>query len=241
MKLCLIKIKKDILISSFKAKACHIGSALSCVEILYSLYNILKKKDYFIFSKASGASALYAILAYKKYFSKKKLAYFLKKYPLANKKVPGILHSVGSIGHGLGVAVGIAFVNRKRRVYCLISDGELNEGSTWEALLFAGHYKLNNLTVILDNNKLQACGYTNDILCLNPLSDKFRSFNWTVERINGHNIEELNNAFTKTTNNPMIIIADTVKGNGIDFLENSIHSHYQNLDKLTLQKALCQI
>ena len=243
-KLCK-KIRQDILISSYKANACHLGSSLSCVEILVNLYyNVLKKsekKDIFIFSKASGVSALYAILADKGYFPKKKLVYYLKNYPLASKKVSGIIHSVGSIGHGLGVAVGIAFADKKRKVYCLISDGELNEGSTWEAILFAGHHKLNNLIVICDNNKLQACGYTKDILDLYPLKDKFRAFNWQTERVDGHNLKELKNVFTKLSNKPIMIIADTIKGKGVDFMEDKVEWHYKNLDELTLQKALCQL
>ncbi len=117
------QIKRDILISSFKAKACHIGSALSCVEILVDLYyNRMGKNDLFLFCKASGVSVLYAILADKGYFPKNKIAYYLKKYPLCSKKVKGIIHSVGSVGMGLSVGVGLAFANRKRKVYCLISD-----------------------------------------------------------------------------------------------------------------------
>lgn len=141
----------------------------------------------------------------------------------------------------MGVATGIAFAGRKKKVYCLISDGELNEGSTWEAILFAGHHQLNNLIVVCDNNKLQACGYTKDILDIYPLKDKFRAFNWHTERVNGHNLKELNNVFTKSSNKPIMIIADTIKGKGIDFMEDKVEWHYKNLDKELLDDALKQI
>jgi len=158
------KLRKDILKISYKAKACHIGSALSCVEILLAIYQVKNNNDIFIFSKASGVSALYSLLGDKGIIPKQKLSHYLANYPLAHKDVPGVIHSVGSIGHGLNVAVGMAFANRKKKVYCLISDGELNEGSTWEAILFAAHHELKNLIVVCDFNRLQACGSTHSIL-----------------------------------------------------------------------------
>lgn len=212
------QIKIDILNASYEAEACHIGSALSCVDILFNLfYNVLKDEDVFLFSKASGAAALYAILADKGHFPKEKLAGYLKDYPLASKEVPGVVHSVGSIGHGLSVAAGIALSDRSKNVYVLLSDGECQEGSTYEAVLFARHHNLTNLHVIIDNNGLQACGKTKDIL---GLSTAF---------------EFMKNAL------PNCSIITTVKGDGVSFMENNYEWHYKNLNKELLEQAIEEI
>ena len=212
------KIRKDILQSSYESGACHIGSALSCVDILVTLfYKTLQKDDVFLFGKASGVATYYAILADKGHFPKNKLSYYLKNYPLASTEVPGIVHSFGSVGHGLSVACGMALGDRSRNVYVLLSDGDCQEGSTYEAVLFAHHHKLNNLYVIIDNNGLQACGATQDIL-------------------------QLDNAFEfmkKSLKN--IAVIDTVKGKGVDFMENDYTWHYKNLTESQLKKALTQI
>jgi len=234
-------IRKSILINSMKAGACHIGSALSCVEILLAIDEVMKKDDVFLFSKASGVSAYYSLLAEKGVFPRSKVAEYLKKYPLASKEVPGVIHSVGSIGHGLNVSVGMAFADRSRKVYCLMSDGELNEGSTWEALLFAGHHKLNNLIVVVDYNSLQACGATKDILILEPIVNKFKAFGLWSRKVNGHSMESLKSALTKESKSAKIIVAITTKGKGCDFMENDYKSHYLNLDNKLLQRALKQI
>lgn len=235
------KLRKKILEISYKAKACHIGSALSCVEIILAIDKVKKKKDIFLFGKASGVSTYYCLLAEKGIIPENKLAYYLKYYPLASKKVPGIIHSVGSVGHGLSVAVGLAFADKTRNVYCLISDGDLNEGSTWEATLFASHHKLKNLIVVVDYNKLQACGKTEDILDLDPLPAKFKAFNWDAVGVDGHDINKLKKVLTSSKKTAKIVIAKTLKGKGVDFLENSVHSHYKNLDSLLLNKALKQL
>lgn len=212
------QIKKDILNASYEAGACHIGSALSCVDILVNLfYNVLKDEDIFLFSKASGVAALYAILADKGYFPKEKIARYLKNYPLPSKEVPGIIHSLGSLGHGLPVACGLALADRTRNVYVLLSDGECQEGSTFEAVLFAKQHSLKNLFVIVDDNKFQACGATKDILALETV------------------FEFMKNSL------PNVEIVDTVKGAGVDFMENKNCWHYENLTKKFLDEALCQI
>lgn len=234
------EIRREILKVSYEAGACHIGSALSCVEILVSLYwNILKKEDIFLFSKASGASALYCVLAKKGIIPRNKVAYYLKNYPLASKEVPGIIHSVGSLGHGLSVACGLALADRKRRVFCLISDAELNEGSTWEALLFAAHHKLSNLIIIVDRNNLQALGKTEDILKLENLYKKFKAFNCEVYNIDGHSFGW--GKFLDNNNDLTIIIANTIKGKGVKQFENKYESHYQNITKEGLAEGLLQL
>ena len=211
------EIRRDIINASYLANACHIGSALSCVEILVNLYwKTLKKNDVFIFSKASGASALYAVLAKKGYFKKEKLTHYLKNYPLASTEVPGVVHSVGSLGHGLPVAVGMALANRKRNVYVLLGDADVQEGTFYESLLFARKHLLKNLYILIDRNGLQACGHTEDILGIELA------------------LAQLKVIF------PFAVLY-TVKGWGVDFMEHDYTWHYKNLDKETYEKALLQL
>jgi len=207
------KLRREILKTSYLAGACHIGSSLSCVEILLGILRKMKKKDRFIFSKASGACAYYILLAEAGHFPKEKLSYYLKNYPLCDKRVPGVIHSVGSLGHGLPVATGLALADRIRDVYILMSDSELQSGTTWECLLFIKQHKLKNLKIYVDNNGLQACGKIKDILDL-P---------WGFLKKNGFKIIK------------------TVKGKGVDFMENKAEWHYWNLDEAKLKKALCQL
>ena len=209
--------RRLILTSSYKAHACHIGSALSCIEIIIDLYfNRMKSKDIFIFSKASGVAALYSTLVLKGIINENTLASYLKDYPLASKEVPGVFCTTGSLGHGLPIAVGVALADRTRDIYCLLGDGDIDEGTTWESILFASHHKLSNLKIIVDRNGYQACGKVEDIL------DTYSALSF------------LGSIFP-------IEIVDTVKGKGIDFMENNNDWHYKNLDKELLEAALCQI
>ena len=216
MKLDSNKIRRIIIESSYKAGACHIGSALSCVDILVDIFEKMKKGDKFIFSKASGVSALYAVLALKGYFPENKVAYYLKKYPLPDKRVAGVLISGGSLGHGLPIACGLALVE-KNDVYVLMSDAECNEGTTYESALFAKQHKLNNLYVFVDNNKFQACGKTEDILELTTAFDFLQ----------------------KTLSHCSIV--DTIKGKGVSFCEGNNDWHYRNLSKSERDKALKEL
>lgn len=211
------KLRKLILEASYSANACHIGSALSCVDIIDDIYNKLRKQDYFIFSKASGVAALYAVLSKHGFISEKDIAYYLKKYPLASKEVFGVVHSVGSIAHGLSVACGLAMAKPLSKVYCLISDGEVQEGSTYEAALFARQHNLTNLYVICDNNLLQACGRTSKIL---DITTALRFLKQTLP-----NFENIR----------------TIKGKGVSFMEDKYEYHYRNLTKELLDQALCEI
>lgn len=208
-------IRKTILEASFLAGACHIGSSLSCSDILVDLYfKRMKREDIFLFSKASGSCALYAVLEKKGIIPKNKVAYYLRKYPLASKEVPGVIHSVGSVGMGLSVAVGLALSNRKRKVYCLISDGQLDEGITYESALFARQYRLDNLYVICDNNGLQALGRTKDILDLKTAIDFYKKTFPNFENVK------------------------TIKGFPIPFMMGKTEWHYRNLDDKLLAEAL---
>jgi transketolase len=211
------KVRRTILTASFEANACHIGSALSCVEILVDLYfRRMKPNDIFIFSKASGVSALYAVLAEKGIIPRNKVAYYLKKYPLADSHVKGIEFSVGSLGHGLPISIGMALADKGRNVYCLISDAEVQEGTFWESILFARHHLLENLYIIIDKNKFQACGKTKDIL-------------------------NIDNALEKANEIFPIEIIETTKGQGVDFMCANNDWHYKNLDKKLFIRALKQI
>lgn len=203
---------------SFEANACHIGSALSCVDIMVKLfYEILKDEDIFLFSKASGVATYYAILADKGYFPKEKLAEYLHNYPLPSKEVPGIIHSLGSLGHGLPVAAGIAYANPNKQVYILMSDGECEEGTTYETALFARQHKLKNLHVFIDYNCIQACGWTFDIL---DLTTAFQFLNATL---------------------PNCQILHTTKGKGVSFMQDDPSWHYRNLTPELLEAALNEL
>ena len=208
------QISKDILNASYEAGACHIGSALSCVDILVDL--LYPKLDgVFLFGKASGVATYYAILADQGVFPKEHLARYLKEYPLPSTEVPGVVHSFGSVGHALSVAAGMALGNREQDVYVLLSDGDLQEGSTYEATLFASQHDLKNLYVHVDDNNLQACGTTSDILAIDY--SFFESHLW-----NFHHHQ-------------------TIKGKGVDFMENEFSWHYRNLNESLLKDALKQI
>ena len=213
------EIRRQILQSSFDAKACHIGSALSCVGIMVDLfYNRLQEGDIFLFSKASGVATFYSILADKGFFPKEKIAEYLHDYPLPSREVPGVVFSCGSLGHGLPVACGLAHANPDKKVYVLISDAECQEGTTYESALFAHHHDLKNLHVIVDNNAIQACDHTYNILNLNLTAFPF-----------------LKESF------PDIDIVNTIKGDGVDFMEDSPEWHYRNLTPELLDEALKQI
>ena len=225
-----MNLRKKILTASLKAKACHISSALSCVEIIKSIYEAKKPEDMFLFAKASGVSALYC---YK--YSLEKATELLKKYPLPSQEA-GLPWTGGSLGQGLSVACGVALTGKK--VYVLMSDGELQEGQVWEALMFGAHHKL-PIVAIIDRNKLQALGGTEKINALEPLEEKFRAFGWNTQVVDGHNIEELKEAMKCRT--PIVIIAETIKGRGVDFMENKYEWHYKNLTEERYQEAICQL
>lgn len=230
------EIRKDILLMANRAKSAHVGGSLSCVELLTALYfEIMKidpnnpyneKRDRLIFSKAHDAKALYATLARRGFFHKRILDSYeidggLLPGHATRHCVPGVEVSAGALGHGLSMAAGMAYAGKRDkksfRVFTILSDGECNEGSTWEAILFAGHHKLDNLIAIVDYNKLQGFGFTKDILDLEPFVDKWKSFRWEVKEINGHNFDEITEAFNNLPfkmDKPSIVIANTIKGLG---------------------------
>lgn len=255
------RVRLKILDMIHKRKTPHIGSSLSIVEILVALYfkcmKVSKEKmcnnnrDKFILSKGHGCPALYAVLAEKGFIKKSELEKFAinnglwETHPTKNLE-KGIEVSTGSLGHGLSIGVGMALAgkvdNKKYKVYVLMSDGELNEGSTWEAIMFAGHHKLSNLVALVDCNKIQALGFTRDILDLEPLNTKWKNFGWYVQEINGHNFEQIFDAFKNLSKDkPNVVILHTIKGKGISFMESKLLWHYRAPDDEEYKKALKEL
>lgn len=247
------EIRLKVIELLYRHKAAHLGSCMSCIEILVSLYfgGILRKKDKFLLSPGWKAAALYSILAKKKIIDWDDLLknYYepgSKYWGLVHHEVPGVEHSLGSAGHGLPVGIGMALADRKRRIFVLMSDGEMDCGTTWEGALFAAHHKLDNLFVFVDYNKLQAFGKTNEVLNLEPLREKWKNFNWDCQEINGHNFRAILKSFKNASlrkGRPHIIICHTIKGKGISFAENKLEWHYFNLTPELYEKAkrdLCQ-
>ena len=257
------EIRKKILKMIFSSQSSHIGSALSCVDILTVLYfKILsidpkkpftEKRDRFILSKGHVASALYAALAQRGFFPEKTLASYCLdgcRLPGHSTKdcVPGVEVSTGSLGHGLAMGAGMALAakhgNRSYRVFVLLSDGECDEGSVWETALFSSHHKLDNLIGIVDYNKLQAFGRTNEVMNLEPFVDKWAAFGWQVKEINGHNysdIEKTLNEVPFKKGKPSMVIAHTIKGKGISFMENKLEWHYKSPTKEEYVLALKEL
>lgn len=228
----------------------HLGSALSLVEILRVLYDDVLRydpknprwdgRDRCILSKGHGCLALYAILSDKGFFSRSELWKFCRSDGILGGhpeygKVPGVEASTGSLGHGLSIGIGFALNARyekaPHRVFIIISDGESNEGSVWEAAMCASKHKLGNLTVVVDYNKYQAYGTTAEVQELEPFADKWRSFGFAVREVDGHSVGELRSAFAKLPLHPVrpsAIICHTVKGKGIKFVENNPAWHHKN-------------
>lgn len=246
------------------APGTRIASSLSDVEIFTVLYygNILKfdskdiyweGRDRFVISKGHGAISLYPILADLNYFGKKELGTVCDKHSflgvIPDPKIPGFETVNGSLGHGLGVACGIAIALKRKsldsKVFVLLGDGELFEGSVWEAIMFASHHRLDNLIVIVDSNKLSMLDYCDNIIDLGSLEEKFNGFNWNTKTIDGHSVKELYLAITDFTNEgkkqPGVVIANTVKGKGVPQLENDVLSHVKSLTPNEIDDILLEM
>jgi transketolase len=238
------KIRRKILELTHETNSAHVASNLSIVDILLVIYkNFVKKKNKneFILSKGHACLSYYVILNFFGYISDRKLKTFGKNntelMSHISHKVPGVVFSTGSLGHGLPFSVGKAFINKQKKFYCLISDGEINEGSNWEAFMFASHHKLSNLKIIIDCNKIQSLDYVKNVIDLEPLEDKFKCFGFYVSRIDGHNHNKLKNTLRIKNKKPHIIIADTIKGKGVKFMQNSVLWHYKPPNKMQLDEA----
>ena len=243
-----IEYRKTILEIIFNGGAGHTAGSLSCIDILNVLYNKIHQinpsnfknynRNHYIQSKGHSVEALYTVLCDKGFFSKQDLL-SLNKFKSdfighPTKKVPGIEHNTGALGHGLSVAVGMAIgfkLDKKdHKVFTLLGDGELSEGSVWEAFLSAHKYALDNLVVIIDRNRLQITGKTEDVNPIEPLKDKFNAFGLSTKEVNGNSVHELSKTFSNIPfeeNKVNLIIANTVKGKGISFMENEIVWHHK--------------
>jgi len=241
------KIRRDLMVMLAEAGSGHSGGSLSAVELLVTLYwRHLKhdpanpdweERDWFVLSKGHACPVLYAVLAARGFFPRdalwtlRKLDTILQGHP-HRLKTPGVEFSTGSLGQGLGLGSGAAIalqrLGKPGAVYVLMGDGELNEGSVWESAMSAGHYRLDNLCGIVDRNYLMIDGNTEDVMGLDPLPEKWRAFNWNVIEIDGHDAREVNFAFERfrlERKRPTVIIANTIKGKGVSFMENKADWH----------------
>lgn len=255
-------VRAHCLRMTHRGEAGHVGSMLSMAELLVVLYErILKvdpanpkwpERDRFLLSKGHGGGAVYAVLAEKGFFPKAWLdTYYQDNGKLMghiNHKVPGVEFSTGSLGHGLPVACGMALAaklqGRKHRVFCLMSDGDMDEGSTNEAILFAAQHKLDNLVGVYDYNKIQALGFVKDVLNIEPLTDRMTDMGWSVREIDGHNVEEIEHALSAVPfapGKPSWVTAHTIKGKGISFMENTVSCHYGFVNAEELAQALKEL
>lgn len=231
-----------------RGQTSHIGSNFSVIDIATVIYENLRSRDKVVWSKGWAAASIYYFLAKQGVIPKEDL----EKFPndpyigLAETTVPGVLVNGGSVGHGLSVAVGIALGKQRAHdpglVYCIMSDGEMNEGSVWEAVMLAKHHNLNNLIVFVDANKVQAMGNTREIIDIEPIENRWMGFGWNTVRIHGHDFHDLHNIITtRMYKAPRAVICDTIKGKGVSFMEGLLLFHYKNVDDDTYARALAEL
>jgi transketolase len=248
-----LAIRRKFLTMHFHARAGHIGTGLSAIDILTYLYKSwLRKGDRFILSKGHGASSLYATLHHFGHLTDAQLATYYKDATLlpahpAPGALPSIPAATGSLGHGFPIASGMAYAYKYlhgtgERVACLMSDGECNEGSVWEAALFAAHHRLENLSIIIDANGLQGFGKTSEVLELEPFAAKWRAFGFRCEEVNGHDFRSLHEALERPSEGrPTCIVARTVKGKGVQIMENKLEWHYLPMSEQQFERALVDL
>ncbi|HZW54597.1 MAG TPA: transketolase [Candidatus Elarobacter sp.] len=253
------RVREHVLRESRRANVGHIGSALSVADILAALYGgILRipapddpERDRFVLSKGHAALALYAALALRGWLPKEQLATYCGDDSLLGvhpeSDLPGVDFSSGSLGHGLAIGAGSALAARKRgserRVFVLISDAELNEGSTWEAVMFAAQHRLANLYVVVDSNGQQALGYTRDVMAIENAADRFAAFGWDAREIDGHDVPALAAAVDAAANDPRphVLVAKTVFGRGVSFMERRIKWHYMPMSADEFEQAMGEV
>jgi transketolase len=243
------KIRRHAIEMTHLSGGSHIGSILSVADIIAVLYNDIanvnpknpkmENRDRIILSKGHAGAAIYSALAEKGFFDIGMLKTHYQNGSVlsghvSHKGVPGVEFSTGSLGHGLSVGAGMAYAakldEKKHKVFVILGDGENDEGAIWEAILVANHFKLDNLIAVVDYNKMQSLDFVENTISLSPLDEKWKAFGWNVIVINGHNHQELREAYQKATQfkgKPTVILANTIKGKGISFMENNILWHYR--------------
>lgn len=256
-----VGLRRAMLRLIYHAGAGHTGGGLSCMDILNALYNRVLRvspqtfadanRDRYVQSKGHCVEALYSVLADRGFFPASDLEtvcrYQSHYVGHPTRHIPGVEMNTGALGHGLPICIGMALAgkmdNAPYRVFTLLGDGELAEGSNWEAALAAAHYKLDNLVAILDHNTLQITGHTRDVMCNEPLEDKWRAFGWAVRGVNGHDYGELTRELTNAPEpgKPTFIIANTVKGKGVSFMENVAKWHHGVPNEVELGQALVDL
>ncbi len=257
-------IRQRTIETSARAKIPHLGSCLSCVELLTALYwqelridpqsPDAHDRDRFVLSKGHGAPVLFQVLAERGFFPVERLSEFgqpgsvFHEHPPKPGYIPGVEAATGSLGHGLPMALGMAIAQRiqgrNNRSYALLSDGECNEGSIWEAAMFAAGQNVHHLTAIIDYNKWQATGRSQEVLALEPLAGKWEAFGWHTQQVDGHDFEAINkalNAARSETKKPSVIVADTIKGKGVSFMEDDNNWHYRTPNAEELAAALTEL
>jgi len=257
------QMRRLVLDMAYAGSTVHIGCAFSIIEILSVLYRnhlrypdnnpCSKNRDYFLLSKGHGVMAQYACMHEMGWLSDSMLASYFSDGSdlkgLADSRINGIETTSGSLGHGFSVGVGLALGSKirktRQKTYVLVGDGEINEGAIWEGALFASHNQLNNLMVIVDENGFQAMGTTKEVMSLGSICDKFASFGFDVATVDGHSEEvidkEVSNLWSCDSERPKALIAKTIKGKGVSFMENDNRWHYTRLDRDSYQKAIVEL
>lgn len=258
-----VTLRKHVLRMTSRAKSSHVGSAFSMADVIAVLYGGVLNvdparpdwdhRDRFVLSKGHAGSCLYAALMERGFFSEDVLNTYYSNGSIlsghvSHKGVPGVEFSTGSLGHGLGVATGMAMAGKMKghdhRVFCVLSDGECDEGSNWEAFLFAAHHKLDNLVTIIDYNKIQSLASVADTLALEPFADKLRAMNWSVSEVDGHDhvaLRTLLESLPLETGRPSVILAHTTKGKGVSFMEDTVLWHYRTAQGDEFDAAMAEL
>ena len=259
-----LTIRRRTIETSARARIPHLGSCLSCVELLTALYwqelsidpqtPEAQDRDRFVLSKGHGAPVLFQVLAERGFFPIKRLAEFgeagsvFHEHPPKPGYIPGVEAATGSLGHGLPMALGMAISQRIQgidsRCYALLSDGECNEGSIWEAAMFAASQQVHHLTAIVDYNKWQATGRSQKVMALEPLAAKWEAFGWHAQDIDGHDLAAIHQALVTAraeTSKPSVIVAHTIKGKGVSFMEDDNNWHYRTPNQEELAAALAEL
>ena len=253
-------VRRDVMTTLLSAGSGHVGGSLSCVDVLTALYFHAMRvdpknprwpdRDRFVLSKGHASAALCPVLAELGFFSRELLDTFNQlDSPFSMHpdmlKIPGVDMSTGSLGHGLPIALGMALAaqlkKKSYRTFVLLGDGELAEGSVWEAAMAAAHFKVDSLLAVVDRNRLQVDDFTQTVMELEPLADKWRAFGWSVQEIDGHDMAAVVDAiaaFPFEAGRPSVIIAHTVKGKGLPFAENRVDFHYPDVDREMVDKAV---